>query len=408
MNKFAITYNDILKAQDNISSGVVRTPERFSSVLSRETGVELYLKYEIFQNTSSFKDRGALNKLLNLTEDEKKRGVIANSAGNHAQGIAYHAARLKIPATIVMPKTTPFNKVKRTESHGARVVLAGDSFAESQLEAQKIMEEEGLLFISPFDDPYIMAGTGTIALEMLETFPDLDCLVVPIGGGGLISGIAIAAKHINPTIKIYGVQSDVFPSMKMALKGKTIEPKDQTIAEGIAVKTPGTLTLPVVKDLVEDILIVNEDTIEHAINMLMEQEKVVVEGAGASSLAAILQFNDLFLKNKTGLILAGGNIDPRILASSLTRGLIRDGRMSRFKVTTLDQPGGLAKMTDVVAKAGGNVIEVYHKRQFAPIALKYTEIELLVETKDEAHRDRVANALREAGYEVETKTPTQD
>lgn len=404
-SKLAISFDDILQAKENIKDGIVATPQEYSRVLSKAIGVETYLKFEIFQHTASFKDRGALNFLLNLDTQAKAKGVVANSAGNHAQGVAFHAERLNIPATIVMPVGTPFNKVKRTEELGATVILKGANLSEAGDEANRLMVEQELTYVPPFDHPLIMAGQGTLAIELLERFPDLDCLVVPIGGGGLISGIAVAAKTINPDIKIIGVQSEMFPAMKEALAGNTIEPASHTIAEGIAVKQPGKLTLEVVRQLVDEILIVSEDEIENAINMLMEVEKVVVEGAGAASLAAVLQFKGFFKGKTCGLILAGANIDPRILASSLMRGLVHDGRISRLRVTTLDQPGALAMLTKLVAEAGGNVMEVNHQRQFAAIPLKYTEIELVVETKDASHRDQVINSLTNAGFEVETKTP---
>lgn len=405
MDGLPICFDDILKAQKNIKDGIVATPQEYSRVLSQATGVEIYLKFEIFQHTASFKDRGALNFLLNLDEGEKKKGVVANSAGNHAQGVAFHAQRLGIPATIIMPIGTPFNKIKRTESLGGKVILHGLNLAEAGDEADKLMNEKSLTYVPPFDDPLIMAGQGTLALEFLERYPDLDCLIVPIGGGGLISGIAVAAKTINPDIEIIGVQSEMYPAMKAALAGETIEPASHTIAEGIAVKKPGKMTIEVVKALVDDILIVSEEQIENAINMLMEVEKVVVEGAGAACLAATLQFPERFKGKKCGLVLAGGNIDQRILASSLMRGLVHDGRISRLRVTAPDMPGALAKLTKIVAEAGGNVMEVNHQRQFAAIPLKYTEIELVVETKDTSHRDLVIKSLEIAGFEVETKTP---
>jgi len=400
----AISAQDVADARERIKDGIVATPQGYSKPLHDATGVPLYLKFEIFQHTSSFKARGALNRLLTLTDQEKKRGVIANSAGNHAQGLAFHAQRLGIPATIVMPKGTPFNKVKKTENLGATVVLAGATFQEAGIEARRIRDAHDLVFVSPFDDPDIMAGQGTLALEFLEAFPDLEILVVPIGGGGLISGVAVAAKAINPNIRIIGVQSESYPSMQAALRGESIEPVTHTVAEGIAVKEAGMLTRRVVEHLVDDIIIVSEVAIERAINMLIEVEKVVVEGAGAATLAAVLENKDMFNGHKTGLVLAGGNIDTRILASSLMRGLVHDGRISRLKVTMLDQPGSLANLTRVVADAGANVMEVHHQRQFAAIPLKYTQIELVVETKDSLHRDKVIKALQDGGFEVNLKT----
>jgi len=319
--------------------------------------------------------------------------------------VAYHATRLGIPATIVMPRGTPFMKIRKTEDLGATVVVAGNNFSEAQERAETIRAEKNLVFIQPFDDPLIMAGQGTVGLEFLERFPDLDVIVVPIGGGGLISGIATAAKAMKPDIRIIGVQTEIYPAMKAALEGREISPVKQTVAEGIAVKTPGKLTRKVVRELVDDILIVREATIEHAINMLMEVEKVVVEGAGAAPLAALLDYPKVFRGAKVGLVLAGANIDSRILASSIMRGLVRDGRISRIKVTTEDLPGGLAHITRVVAEAGANVIEVYHQREFAPISLKYTNIELVIETKDKPHTDRVIEALEADGFEVHRQMP---
>lgn len=395
-----ISFADVERAAMLIKDAVFDTPAAHSRTLSALTGADIFLKFEIFQFTASFKERGALNRLSALSETEKARGVVAMSAGNHAQGVAYHAARLSIPATIVMPEGTPFTKVRNTERLGARVVLSGETLSEASEAARALEREEGLTFIHPFDDPLIMAGQGTLAIEFLRDFPDLDVLVVPIGGGGLISGIAVAAKHIRPDIRIIGVQTEAYPAMKAALEGREISPTRVTIAEGIAVKKPGLLTREVVRALVDDILIVRESMIEDAIDSLMEIEKVVVEGAGAAGLAAVLQFPDLFKGRKVGIPLCGGNIDPRTLSFCVMRGMVRDGRISRLRVTTLDLPGALAKVTTVVGKAGGNIVEVYHQRQFASAPVKYTEIELVVETKDRQHAERLIAALSESGFEV--------
>ncbi len=403
MSKLPITYQDVLDAGKRIKGGIFVTPAEYSEVLSEAVKSRIYLKFEIFQHTASFKERGALNMLLSLPDKEKKHGVIAASAGNHAQGVAFHAARLGIPATIVMPKDTPFTKVKRSEVLGATIILHGATFAEAMKKARELEKKDCLTFIPTFDHPLIMAGQGTAAVEFLEKFPDLEALVVPVGGGGLISGSAVAARAINPKIKIYGVQSEIFPSMKAALEGKKIEPVGQTIAEGIAIKEAGKLTRKVVEELVDDILIVPENLIEQAINMTIEVEKVVAEGAAAAPLAAVMRFPDLFKGKKTGLILSGGNIDPKLLAYSLLRGLARDGRISRLRITAPDLPGSLAKMTQIVAEFGGNVMEVYHQRQFADIALKYTKIELVVETKDAGHTARIVEALEAEGFKVERK-----
>ncbi len=403
MAKLPISYQDVLDAAERIKGGINETPADYSEVLSEAVGSEIYLKFEIFQHTASFKERGARNMLLSLSDKEKKHGVIAASAGNHAQGVAFHASRLDIPATIFMPKDTPFTKVKRSEVLGAKIILHGATFAEALKKAKALAKKDHLTFIPTFDHELIMAGQGTCALEFLKEFPDLEILVVPVGGGGLISGVAVAAKAINPKIKIYGVQSEIYPSMKAALAGQKISPAHQTIAEGIAIKEAGKLTRKVVEALVDDILIVPEVLIEKAINILIEVEKVVVEGAAAAPLAAVMDNPKLFEGKKTGLILSGGNIDPKLLAFSLMRGLARDGRIARLRITAPDLPGSLAKMTQIVAENGGNVMEVYHQRQFADIALKYTKIELVVETKDASHTDRIVKALEKANLQVDRK-----
>ncbi|MCH8082007.1 MAG: threonine ammonia-lyase [Proteobacteria bacterium] len=407
MSKLPISFEDVLAAAKRIKDGIYHTPAEFSEVLSEAVGSEIFLKFEIFQHTASFKERGALNMLLSLSGAEKKHGVVAASAGNHAQGVAFHAARLGISATIVMPKDTPFTKIKRSEVFGATIVLHGKTFSEAMAEARRLEKQKNFTFIPTYDHPLIMAGQGTVAVEFLKRFPDLDTLIVPVGGGGLIAGCVVAAKAIKPGIKVYGVQSEVYPSMKAALEGRTIDPARQTIAEGIAIKEPGKLTAQVVEALVDDILIVPEHLIERAINMFIEVEKVVVEGAGAAPLAAVMQYPDLFRGQKTGLVLSGGNIDPKLLAYSLMRGLARDGRISRLRVTTPDLPGSLAKLTAIVAENGGNVIEVYHQRQFADIALKYTSIEMVIETKDAGHAKTIVTALEAQGFEVVTISLTE-
>jgi len=395
-----IGHADVEAAAETIKGAVEDTPTAHSRTLSAIMGAEIFLKFEIFQFTGAFKERGALNKLASLSARQRERGVIAMSAGNHAQGVAYHAARLGIPATIVMPEGTPFTKVRNTERLGANVALEGESLFEATEAARRLEREQGLAFIHPFDDPLVMAGQGTLALEFLRDFPEIDCLVVPIGGGGLISGVATAAKHINPDIRILGVQSEAYPSMKAVIEGREIAPGRMTIAEGIAVKTPGELTRRVVRALVDDILVVREPMIEDAIDSLMEVEKVVVEGAGAAGLAAVMQFPEMFTGRRVGIPLCGGNIDPRTLSFCVMRGMVRDGRISRLRVTTLDMPGALAKVTAVVAKAGGNIVEVYHQRQFATAPVKYTDVEMVVETKDRAHSESLVAALEAAGFEV--------
>ncbi|RMB08483.1 threonine ammonia-lyase [Eilatimonas milleporae] len=395
-----ISADDVRAAAVAIGDAVKRTPMEHSKTLSAITGADCYLKFEIFQFTATYKERGALNKLLSLPAET--RGVIAMSAGNHAQGVSYHAARLGIPATIVMPAGTPFNKIKSTEELGARVVLSGGSLEEANKAAAEIAEKEGLTFIHPYDDPLVMAGQGTVGLEMLEDVPDLDILLVPVGGGGLIAGMATIAKAMNPDIHLVGVQTEAYPSMKRAMDGVTEVHGGVTIAEGIAVAQAGTNTQAVVGAHVDEILTVPEARMEAAIVTMMEIEKIVVEGAGATSLAALQNYPERFRGKKVGMVLTGGNIDLRLLASAIMRGLARDGRINRFRITMLDQPGSLARVTAVVAQVGANVIEVQHQREFGAISLKMTEMELVVETKDRAHADRLRTALEEQGFQVES------
>ncbi|WP_308909740.1 threonine ammonia-lyase [Pseudokordiimonas caeni] len=396
--KLPINAEDVRCAAMAIKGAIPHTPMHHSRTLSAITGADVWLKFEIFQFTAAYKERGALNKLLSLPKDTN--GVIAASAGNHAQGVSFHAGRLGIPATIVMPEGTPFNKVKRTEELGARVVLAGKTFEEATQAAYDLAEKEGLTFVHPFDDPMVMAGQGTVGLEMLEDCPELDTLIVPIGGGGLISGIATIAKAIKPGIRVVGVQTEAFPSMKAVVDGTDLKGSSVTVAEGIAVKKPGEKTREVVKALVDDILIVPESRIEAAILLMMEVEKVVVEGAGAIGLAALMHYKEYFHGRKVGIVLTGGNIDSRLLASAIMRGMARDGRLTRLRIEMMDQPGNLARVTEVVARLGANVIEVKHQREFGAVSLKMTEMELVVETKDRAHADRLVEALEAVGFSV--------
>jgi len=400
MTSPSVTMQDVLTAHAAIKDSIEHTPSRKSRTLSAITGADVHLKFEIFQYTAAYKERGALNRLLAMSDDEKSRGVIAMSAGNHAQGVSYHAARLGIPVTIVMPENTPFNKVKRTEELGAKVVLAGKDLAEATDAARALEKEYNLLFIHPFDDPLVIAGQGTVGLELVESFPELDTLVVPIGGGGLIAGMAVAAKALNPDIHIIGIQSTAFASMKAALAGNTIESGGQTIAEGIAVVNPGVVTHSLIEALVDDVMIVPESRIESAIVMLMEVEKVVVEGAGATGLAALLEYPEFFKGKKVGTVLTGGNIDSRMLSACIMRELFNDGRLSRLRIILLDQPGSLATVSAMVADAGANVLEVGHRRELGAISLKYTEMELVVETKDRDHTVQVISKLEAAGFTV--------
>ncbi len=391
-----ICADDVYAAEKAISDAVVRTPLNRSITLSAITGADCYLKFEIFQFTAAYKERGALNRLLSLPKNTK--GVIAASAGNHAQG---NAGRLGIPATIVMPEGTPFNKVKRTEELGARVVLTGADFEAATLAAYEMADAEQLTYVHPFDDPLVMAGQGTVGLEMMEDQPNLDTLVVPIGGGGLISGIATIAKYINPNIRIVGVQTEAFPAMKERVDGTQLAGDNISIAEGIAVNKPGDSTQLVVEQLVDEIVTVSERQIEKALVTLMEIEKVIVEGAGAISLAAVMQYPDMFKDNKVGMVLSGGNIDSRMLASAIMRGMARDGRLGRLRITMMDQPGALAMVTDIVAKIGTNIIEMRHHREFGAISLKQTEMELVIEAKDEEHAQSLVTALEAEGFKVD-------
>ncbi|MBB4212011.1 threonine dehydratase [Rhodothalassium salexigens DSM 2132] len=400
-----ITIDDVRQAAETIRGAVIETPAAASATLSAILGIDIALKFEIFQFTGAFKERGALNRLLALTEAERAAGVIAMSAGNHAQGVAYHARRLGIPATIVMPRGTPFTKIRGTEDLGANVVVEGASLVEAAAAAERLRAAGGLTFIHPYDDPLVIAGQGTVALEFLAQVPDLDRLVVPIGGGGLIAGMAVAAKTIKPEIEIVGVQTEAYPSMREVLAGRDFTPLRHTIAEGIAVKTPGTLTRQIVADLVDDIVLVDEAHLETAINNLIEIEKVVVEGAGAAGLAALLQHPERFRDGKkAGLVLCGGNIDSRALVACVSRQLERDGRLSRLRVIALDQPGSLAETSRIVAEAGANVLEVFHRRQFATVPVKYIEFDVVVETKDRQHTARLIDDLERQGIEVENIT----
>jgi len=393
-----VTLNDIRNAADAIAGQVVRTPMRQSRTLSAIAGCEVWLKFENLQFTASFKERGALNKLLSLTPAERAAGVIAMSAGNHAQGVAYHAARLGIPATIVMPKGTPFNKIQHTQDHGARVLIEGEVLAEAAAYAEAICREEGLTFVPPYDDNMIIAGQGTVAVEMLEKAPDLDTMIIPIGGGGLISGMAVAAKAIKPDIEIHGVQTALYPSMYRAIRGETGNCGGATVAEGIAVATAAERTRAIVAELVKDIVLVQEAELEHAVALLLEVEKTVVEGAAAAGLAALLGNRERFAGRKVGLVLTAGNIDSRLLASVILRELSRGGRISVFHVELTDRPGSLAKVSSIIGEAGGNIIEVMHNRLSTAISAKNAVVDIMIETRDGLHRDDIAAKIAAAGF----------
>jgi len=393
-----VTLADVQAAAKVLEGQIERTELAHSKTLSAITGAEVWIKFENRQYTAAFKERGALNKLSKLNAEEKRRGVIAASAGNHAQGVAYHARRLGIPATIVMAETTPFNKVEHTRDHGARVILEGMIFDEAKDYALKLGEKEGLVFIHPFDDADIIAGTGTIALEMLADNPDLDTLVVPIGGGGLISGIATAAKALKPDIKVIGVEAAMYPCMHAALRGKSPKMGGATIAEGIAVKEVGVITRRICEQLLDDVLLVEEEHLERAITLYTEVEKTIAEGAGAAGLAALLAHPSRFYGRKIGLVLCGGNIDTRLLASVLTRALVRENRLARIRIVGDDRPGLLALVSKIIGDNGANIMEVAHNRIALDVPAKGAEFDILMETRDSQHTQEVIDALAQAGY----------
>ena len=395
------TIDDIRAAAQRIERAVLHTPMQVSRTLSEIIGAEVWLKFENLQFTAAYKERGALNKLLQLTGEERARGVIAASAGNHAQAVAYHAKRLGIPATIVMPEPTPSVKVTQTAGHGATVVLHGDMFDDAYARARELALEQGFVFVHPFDDPQIIAGAGTTALEMLETAPDLDSIVVPIGGGGLMSGISIAARAIKPDIELIGVEAELYPSMKCAIEGCHLPLGGDTLAEGIAVKQPGALTSQILKDYVNDVALVSERDLERSVAMLVGIEKTVVEGAGAAGLAAMIADPARFKGKKVATILCGGNIDTHLLANVLVRDLVRQGRIARLQVAAHDQPGALAAITAKVYEAGVNVLEINHSRIFTSLPAKDTLIEVECEARDPQSIDDVVARLEAAGFRVE-------
>ena len=395
------TIDDIRAAAKRIHGSVIRTPMLVSRTLSEIIGAEVWLKFENLQFTAAYKERGALNKLLQLTPEERARGVIAASAGNHAQAVAYHAKRLGIPAVIVMPEPTPTVKVVQTEGHGARVVLHGAMFDDAYAKARELEREEGYVFVHPFDDPQIIAGAGTVGLELLEDAPELDTIVVPIGGGGLMSGVSIAARAIKPDIELIGVEAELYPSMKCAVEGCNMPLGGDTLAEGIAVKEPGQLTSRILKDLANEVVLVPERDLERAVAMLAGIEKTVVEGAGAAGLAAMLNDPERFKGKKVATILCGGNIDIHLLSNVLVRDLVRQGRIARLRVAASDRPGALAAITAKVYEAGANIIEVNHSRIFTRLPAKDTVIEVECEARDPAAIDGVVARLEAAGFEVE-------
>ena len=399
--RLPVTLRDIEAAAGVLDGFVKRTGFDRSRTLSDITGASIWLKFENLQFTATFKERGALNRLSALSADERLRGVIAASAGNHAQGVAYHAARLSIPATIFVPLGTPTMKIENTRRHGANVIEAGATLEEAAALATDYGREQRLTFIHPYDDPLIIAGQGTIALEMLAAVPDLDVLLVPIGGGGLISGIAVAAKTLKPAIEIIGVQAALYPSMYNLIKGQQLPMRGDTLAEGIAVKAPGRITSGIVRALVDDIVLVTEPQIEHALSLLITIEKTVTEGAGAAGLAAVLANEERFKGRTLGLVLSGGNIDTRLLAGVLTRQLAREGRLSQLRFDIVDRPGQLAAVLAVLSKTGANIVEISHQRIFTALPAKAVLLEVVIETKDRSHLAATIAALRAAEIDVD-------
>ncbi|WP_368904833.1 threonine ammonia-lyase [Taklimakanibacter lacteus] len=393
-----VTFKDIETARATLKGNVVRTPLIRAPKLSEITGADIHVKFENLQVTSSFKDRGAYNKMSSLTEAEKARGVIAMSAGNHAQAVAYHARRLGIPATIVMPQTTPSTKVERTRAHGAAVILSGETLADSQVTAEALVKEKGYLLIHPYDDDKVIAGQGTIAIEMLEDEPDLDCIVVPIGGGGVIGGIAIAAKHVRPGIEILGVEVKLYPSMYHALRGQPARCGGSTLAEGIAVKNVTERTIAIAKQYVDDVRLVGESDIERAVMAYLTHQKTLAEGAGAAGLAAVLADPAHFRGRKVGLVLCGGNIDPRILASVILRELEREHRIVNLRIQIDDRPGVLGRIATLLGELGANILEVSHRRMFLDVPAKGAELEIMLETRDGPHADEIVARIEAEGF----------
>lgn len=396
-----LTLDHVRAAHARIRDSIVDTPTLYSQTLSKLTGASIYLKFENLQFTAAYKERGALNALLLLTEKQRQRGVIAASAGNHAQGLSYHGTRLGVPVTIVMPIPTPTVKVMQTQSVGGQVVLFGENFDEAYKHARLIEVEQGLTFVHPFDDPVVAAGQGTVAIEMLESQPDLDVLVVPIGGGGLLSGMGIAARAINPDIELVGVQAELYPSMYALLNDKQMPCEGDTLAEGIAVQVPGRFTSQVVRDLVDDIYLVSEGQLESAVSLLLQIEKTVVEGAGAAGLAAVMANPERFSGKNVGIVLSGGNIDTRLLANVLLRDLARSGRLARLRLTLQDRPGALFKVMALFNQHNVNIIEIYHQRIFTTLPAKGLITDIECEARDAEQLQGLVKGLRAAGYKVE-------
>jgi threonine dehydratase len=395
-----VSIEDIRAAHARISGSIVRTPTLYSKTLSTLSGAEVWLKFENLQFTAAYKERGALNRLTQLGPEARAKGVIAASAGNHAQGLAYHGARLGVPVTIVMPRPTPTVKVMQTEGHGATVILHGEKFDDAYVFARELEKERGLTFVHPFDEPDIMAGQGTVAIEMLEDAPEIDTLIVPIGGGGLFSGMGTAARALKPDIRLVGVQAELYPSMYDVIKGAALPCDGDTLAEGIAVKEPGLMTRRFVAALADDIVLVDERRLEQAVSLLVQIEKTVVEGAGAAGLAALLAHKPLFAGRKVGLVLCGGNIDTRLLANVLLRDLARSGRLARLRIRLQDRPGSLYNVARIFQEQGVNILELYHQRIFTTLPAKGLTLDVECEPRDEAHLQRLMAGLEQAGYDA--------
>ena len=395
-----LSHTDILQAAERISGAVVRTSTEYSKTLSMMTGAEIWLKFENLQFTAAYKERGALNALLQLTDEQRARGVIAASAGNHAQGLSYHGTRLGVPVTIVMPQTTPTVKIMQTEAVGGKVVLHGESFDEASAHARKLQDELGLTFVHPFDDFHVMAGQGTVALEMIEDAPEIDTLVLPIGGGGLSSGMGTYARAVRPDIKLVGVEAELFPSMYNLLRGENLPVGGDTLAEGIAVFEPGQNTRRVLAGMLDDFVLVSEAKMETALALLVQIEKTVVEGAGAAGLAAVLANPEMFAGRKVGIVLTGGNIDTRLLANVLLRDLARSGRLARLRLSMQDRPGSLYKAAKIFHEHNVNIIEVWHQRIFTSLPAKGLVTDIECEARDRAQLDTLVQGLRSAGFEV--------
>ena len=405
MSALPISLADIEAARDRIGDAVLHTPCIAAPRLSMLTGAEVFVKYENLQVTNAFKERGAANRLALLSDSERKRGVVAMSAGNHAQAVARHAARLGISATIIMPATTPFSKVAATQSWGAEIVLEGETVFDCEAVMQRLVEERGLVVIHPYDDPAVMAGQGTIALEMLADAPDLDAIIVPVGGGGMISGVAVAAKAIKPAIEIHGVQSALYPAMPAVLDGREPECGGDTLAEGIAVKRPSKKAVEIVSALAEGIILVDEDSIEAAIYAFLSVQKTMAEGAGAAGLAALMSNRERFADKRVGLILCGGNIDPRMLSAITVRALERQQRIVSFRVTVRDRPGILGRIATIVGETGANILEVSHQRMLLNVPATGATVDMTIETRDEAHALKVRQALTANGMRVSRLDP---